>query len=98
MFDVTLQAINHGVVVNEESGNAQLVFTIAVMFPVGPGQAAPIPVGNVRFPADRNLLEEYSKELAQAAEKLPKKSDLVTAQSVSEAERAAEFARNLRGN
>jgi hypothetical protein len=77
----------------------QLVVILGMALPFAGPDRQPIvaPLGQVRIPMDKNLSEQLGKGLQDAAEKLPKKSDLITASSLQGVEQTAKFNEGLKG-
>lgn len=100
MFNVQVQAFEFGVNADPESGVMELTSTVGFLFPAGPNQMAPIAIGMIRTPIDRDAALSYAQEITKAAEDMPapKRSDIAVASSMAGVEEAMKASRKLKGN
>ena len=95
MFDMQLQAFEFSADLNESEELLTLSSMVGFLLPVGPGQAAPIAIGVVRSPINREQALKLASDLTEKADKLAPASKLVVA-GANDAEQVAQFTQKLR--
>lgn len=107
MIDVTLQPFQVGLEVPSEEQLAEGAnalranFTIGAVLPItmGPGQPPiPVPLGQLHIPLNREQAISLGESLIKEAERLPKESNIITANNIGEVDQMARFTEGLRGN
>lgn len=76
---------------------AKVIVTFAQIIPVGNGQGAQIPMGNILFDLDKDALANLIPVLQEAHDKLPAPSRVEVATSLGQADQVANQIGNLRG-
>jgi hypothetical protein len=99
-FDTTINPMQFNIAVSEEDGHMELVIVTGTFLQVGPGQALPIPIGIYRTPfpstqAAQDFYTEFGKAIAEMPDD-PKKSDILVAGNVNQANQMAEQLGKLR--
>lgn len=106
IFDITPQIIDAQVIVPEEDaevgpegGVLQVALVVGMALPVGPNQAAQIPVGIIRVSLGKERSASLGAEIAEKSEglKAPSKISVASAADLSGVEKAAQQAQGLRG-
>jgi hypothetical protein len=104
MFDTTVELIGASVgevnVDQGQEGVLELVFVSGLTLPVAgnDGQPVRIPSGTYRFQLTRSQALEYFQKAVDAAEGLPKGSDLVVPTSEAEVEEVAKTMEGIKQN
>lgn len=93
-FDGRVRIGEAGIQVNEdEHGNKyelELVLGVMALIPVGPGQAAPLPIATLRVPLDKDSALSVFTQGLEAAKQLSKRPDIAVASDLSAVNKAAE--------
>jgi hypothetical protein len=100
MFDLSIQIVGIDAVADDD--HVTLLVQPALLLPVGPGQAMPLPIGVVRMPISKDQALAHAEAIKTAAEnvddsKQKAKSDLVIANSMQGVDEAARQAQQFRG-
>ena len=101
-FDMTVRVGNASVVpVEPDDGGdkaveAQMILGVLALAPIQPGQALPIPLGQLRVPLDKASIDALISELQQVSGQMRERSNVTVAHDLSEVERAAKFQQGLR--
>jgi hypothetical protein len=101
-FDMTVRVGNASVVLveaddgNDKAVEAQMILGVLALAPIQPGQALPIPLGQLRVPLDKASIDALISELQQASGQMRERSSVAVAHDLSEVERAAKFHQGLR--
>ena len=105
MFDTTYNIGTPSIqILQDENGDAfeaQFIAPVMAVVPVGPQQAALVPMGAIRFNLDKALAANIAAGLQEASDALKTRPQVQTASSMSEADALAEMAKqaqSLRGN
>lgn len=94
MFDTTLRiAPPFGVQLQQdERGDAyelHFIAAVAMLLPVGPGQAAPVQAGVLRLPMDKEMVDAAIEVLTEARDQLKVHSNIAVAGSMNDADQIA---------
>jgi len=101
-FDARFSIGHAGLQLNRESENelaeeADFVVGVIGAIPVGPGQAAPFPLGALRFPMNKATIESLAEQFAEAAKHMKEPSKLEIANSLDGVDQATKFSESLKG-
>jgi hypothetical protein len=95
-FDSTWQTLGVSVGVPEDDGPLELMLTVGNALPTPQGPV-PIPLGVHRFVFTREQAISLFEKGLEEAQKMPKKSDIVTATNMSSVEKVAENIKKFGG-
>jgi hypothetical protein len=98
VFDAQLQILDAEIL--DLQDHLELAFTLGILIPVSPGKAIPAPAGRIRIPLSKESAIDLAMNITTAAEGLPdtpKKSDLLIANDLNQAENVAKQANAFRG-
>lgn len=83
-----------------QEASVELVLTVPITLPFASspdGDPLSIPIGNVRFRMGRDDAVDFFRNALTAAERLPRKSDVLIANSMSDVDRAHDTLKRVTG-